>query len=145
MRAEIIAIGSELLTPHRLDTNSLFITAGLNQIGIRVTQKAVVGDDPDEMRWAFRYAFDRADVIISCGGLGPTDDDRTRDTVAGMLERKLHLDEAILRRIRKGFAAMAARCPPSTSGRRWSSKAQRFCRIRSAPRRGCGSKPKATS
>jgi nicotinamide-nucleotide amidase len=103
MRAEIIAIGSELLTPHRLDTNSLFITAELNQIGIRVIQKAVVGDDPDEMRSSFRHALDRADLIISCGGLGPTDDDRTRDTVAGMLGRKLHLDEEILRRIQERF------------------------------------------
>ncbi len=89
MRAEIIAIGSELLTPHRLDTNSLFLTAELNQIGIRVTHKSVVGDDPDEMRSSFRYALDRADLIISCGGLGPTDDDRTRETVAGLLGRKL--------------------------------------------------------
>jgi nicotinamide-nucleotide amidase len=103
MRAEIIAIGSELLTPHRLDTNSLFLTAELNQIGIRVTHKSVVGDDPDEMRSSFRYALDRADLIISCGGLGPTDDDRTRETVAGMLGRKLLRDEAILLKIQERF------------------------------------------
>jgi nicotinamide-nucleotide amidase len=103
MRAEIIAIGSELLTPHRLDTNSLFLTAELNQAGIRVTHKTVVGDDPYEMRSSFRDALDRSDLIVSCGGLGPTDDDRTRETVAGLLGRKLLLDDAILRRIQERF------------------------------------------
>ena len=78
MKAEIIAVGSELLTPFRLDTNSLFLTAELNQVGLRVVHKAVVGDAPDEMRSSFEHALDRADVIVSSGGLGPTDDDRTR-------------------------------------------------------------------
>jgi nicotinamide-nucleotide amidase len=103
MRAEIIAIGSELLTPHRLDTNSLFLTAELNQVGIRVTHKSVVGDAPDEMRSSFRDALDRSDLIVSCGGLGPTDDDRTRETVCGLLGRKLHLNDEILRRIQERF------------------------------------------
>src|SRR5579863_9941690 len=103
MRAEIIAIGSELLTPHRLDTNSLFLTAELNQTGIRVTHKSVVGDDPDEMRSAFRDALDRSDVIITSGGLGPTDDDSTRETVSALLGRKLHVDDGVLRRIQERF------------------------------------------
>lgn len=103
MRAEIIAIGSELLTPHRLDTNSLFLTAELNQAGIRVTHKSVVGDTVDEMRSSFRDALDRSDLIVSSGGLGPTDDDRTRETVSGLLGRKMHLDDAILRRIQERF------------------------------------------
>jgi nicotinamide-nucleotide amidase len=103
MRAEIIAIGSELLTPHRLDTNSLFLTAELNQAGIRVTHKSVVGDSVDEMRSSFRDALDRSDLIVSCGGLGPTDDDRTRETVSGLLGRKMHLNDAILRRIQERF------------------------------------------
>jgi len=103
MRAEIIAVGSELLTPFRLDTNSLFLTAQLNQLGIRVIHKAVVGDAPDEMRSSFRHALDRADLIISSGGLGPTDDDRTRQTVAELLDRKLHTDEHILRHIKERF------------------------------------------
>jgi nicotinamide-nucleotide amidase len=63
----------------------------------------VVGDDPGEMRSSFRDALDRSDLIVSCGGLGPTDDDRTRDTVAALLGRKLHLDDAILRRIQERF------------------------------------------
>jgi nicotinamide-nucleotide amidase len=103
MRAEIIAVGSELLTPDRLDTNSLFLTSELNQLGIRVIHKSVVGDSPDEMRSSFRHALDRAQLIIASGGLGPTDDDRTRDAVADLLGRKLHLDDVILRQIQERF------------------------------------------
>jgi nicotinamide-nucleotide amidase len=103
MRAEIIAVGSELLTPYRLDTNSLFLTSELNQLGIRVVHKSVVGDSPDEMRSSFQHAMDRAEVIVSSGGLGPTDDDRTRQTVAELLGRKQHIDEAVLRHIKERF------------------------------------------
>jgi len=103
MRAEIIAVGSELLTPYRLDTNSLFLTSALNELGIRVMHKAIVGDSPEDMRSSFRQALDRAEVIVSSGGLGPTDDDRTRQTVAELLGRKLYTDEALLRRIKERF------------------------------------------
>jgi nicotinamide-nucleotide amidase len=103
MRAEIIAVGSELLTPYRLDTNSLFLTSQLNQLGIRVIHKAVVGDAPEEMRTSFGRAIERAEVIVSSGGLGPTDDDRTRQTVAELLGRKLHTDEHVLQHIKERF------------------------------------------
>jgi nicotinamide-nucleotide amidase len=103
MRAEIIAIGSELLTPYRLDTNSLFLTDGLNQVGIRVVHKAVVGDSLDDMRASFRQALDRADLVVACGGLGPTDDDRTREAVADLLSRKLELNEGVLRHVQELF------------------------------------------
>jgi len=103
MRAEIIAIGSELLTPYRLDTNSLFLTDGLNQVGIRVVHKAVVGDSLDDMRASFRHALDRADLVVACGGLGPTDDDRTREAVADLLGRKLELNDGVLRHIQELF------------------------------------------
>jgi nicotinamide-nucleotide amidase len=103
MRAEIIAVGSELLTPDRLDTNSLFLTRELNRLGIRVIHKAVVGDAREEMRSSFRHALDRADVVVSSGGLGPTDDDRTRETVAELLGRKLQRDDALLRHIQERF------------------------------------------
>jgi competence/damage-inducible protein CinA-like protein len=103
MRAEIIAVGSELLTAERLDTNSLFVTAELNRIGIRVIHKVVVGDGPEEMASSFRHALQRADVIVSSGGLGPTDDDRTRTTVAQLLGRKLQLNHEILEKIQARF------------------------------------------
>jgi nicotinamide-nucleotide amidase len=111
MNAEIIAIGSELLTPYRLDTNSLWLTDELNKIGIRVIHKAVVGDSPGEMRSSFRHALDRADLIVASGGLGPTDDDRTRETVAELLGRKLHMDEAIVREIQERFRRFARTMP----------------------------------
>lgn len=111
MNAEIIAVGSELLASDRLDTNSLFLTSGLNQLGIRVLHKAVVGDSPEEMRSTFRHALARADVVISSGGLGPTDDDRTRDTVAELLGRKLHRDEAIVRHIQERFRRFGRAMP----------------------------------
>jgi nicotinamide-nucleotide amidase len=103
MKAEIIAVGSELLTPYRLDTNSLFLTAELNSLGVRVVHKAVVGDDPDQMRTSFGHALERADIIVSSGGLGPTDDDRTRATVAELLGRKLVVHEETLRKIEERF------------------------------------------
>jgi nicotinamide-nucleotide amidase len=111
MNAEIIAVGSELLTPYRLDTNSLWLTGELNKIGIRIIHKAVVGDSRDEMRSAFRHALDRADLIIASGGLGPTDDDRTRETVAELLGRKLHMSEAIVREIQERFRRFARTMP----------------------------------
>src|SRR5271155_2257255 len=111
MNAEIIAVGSELLTPYRLDTNSLWLTDELNKIGIRVIHKAVVGDAPGEMRSSFRHALDRADLIIASGGLGPTDDDRTREAVADLLGRKLHRDEAIIRQIQERFRRFGREMP----------------------------------
>ena len=111
MKAEIIAVGSELLTPFRLDTNSLFLTSELNQAGLRVVHKAVVGDAPDEMCLSFRHALERADVIVSSGGLGPTDDDRTRQTVADLLGRKLYTDEEVLQSIRERFRRFGRTMP----------------------------------
>jgi nicotinamide-nucleotide amidase len=111
MKAEIIAVGSELLTPFRLDTNSLFLTSQLNQVGLRVAHKAVVGDAPDEMCTSFRYALDRADLVVSSGGLGPTDDDRTRQTVADLLGRKLYLDDEVLQSIRERFRRFGRSMP----------------------------------
>jgi len=111
MRAEIIAIGSELLTPFRVDTNSLFLTSELNKVGVRVVHKAIVGDTPEEMRQPFGRALDRADVVISSGGLGPTDDDRTRETVAAMLGRKLYRDEGVFQKIQERFRRFGRSMP----------------------------------
>ena len=111
MKAEIIAVGSELLTPFRLDTNSLFLTSELNQVGLRVVHKAVVGDAPEEMCLSFRHALERADVIVSSGGLGPTDDDRTRQTVADLLGRKIYADDEVLQAIRERFRRLGRAMP----------------------------------
>ena len=111
MKAEIIAVGSELLTPFRLDTNSLFLTSELNQAGLRVVHKSVVGDAPDEMCLSFRHALERADVVVSSGGLGPTDDDRTRQTVADLLGRKLYVSDEVLQSIRERFRRFGRAMP----------------------------------
>jgi len=111
MKAEIIAVGSELLTPYRLDTNSLFLTDELNKVGLRVEHKAVVGDTPEEMHLSFRHALERADVIVSSGGLGPTDDDRTRQTVADLLGRKLVRHEPTFQKIQERFRRFGRSMP----------------------------------
>jgi nicotinamide-nucleotide amidase len=106
MKAEIIAVGSELLTPDRVDTNSLFLTAELNKLGIEVVRKSVVGDSASDLREAFAQALERADVVISSGGLGPTEDDLTREALAELLGRKLESNLAVLRAIQERFARM---------------------------------------
>jgi nicotinamide-nucleotide amidase len=111
VKAEIIAVGSELLTPDRLDTNSLFLTEELNAIGIEVLRKTVVGDDRELLAEAFRDALNRVPLIISCGGLGPTEDDLTRETVADLLGRKLRRNDAILRHIEGRFRSMGREMP----------------------------------
>ena len=85
--AEVIAVGSELLGSTRLDTNSLFISGTLARCGIELKAKAVVGDDRHRIRRIFEQSIERADLVILCGGLGPTDDDLTREAVADALER----------------------------------------------------------
>src|SRR6476659_4953962 len=99
--AEIVAVGAELLTPHRIDTNSLFVTARLAEIGIDVRAKSVVGDDVRELSRAVRDALSHADVLVLTGGLGPTEDDVTRDAVASALGLQQHEHPEILDRIRE--------------------------------------------
>lgn len=103
MKAEIIAVGSELLTPDRVDTNSLYLTAQLNRLGIEVSRKTVVGDELGDLRDAFDQSMQRAEIVISSGGLGPTEDDRTRQAVADLLGRKLARDPAVMSRIEERF------------------------------------------
>src|SRR5438094_4051855 len=85
LTAEIIAIGSELLTPDRTDTNSLWLTEKLNGIGVEVKLKTVVGDDEARLEEAIRDALKRSDIVITTGGLGPTEDDITRQVSARAL------------------------------------------------------------
>jgi competence/damage-inducible protein CinA-like protein len=111
MNACILAIGSEMLTPFRIDTNSLFITERLNAIGYDVRLKAVVADDADELARVVGGALGWADVIVITGGLGPTEDDITRDAVARVLEIPLDVDEAIVERLRDRFAKRGMTMP----------------------------------
>jgi competence/damage-inducible protein CinA-like protein len=105
MNAEIIAIGSELLTPYRQDTNSLYLTDKLNQMGVEVCFKTIVGDTLENLMQAATVAFSRADLIIFMGGLGPTEDDLTREAVAAALGLPLRRDPEIVTWLEERFAA----------------------------------------
>src|ERR1700719_5334213 len=96
VNAEIIAVGSELLTPFRMDTNSLYLTEQINQLGVEVVFKSVVGDDLKRLVVAAQHALFRSEIVIFSGGLGPTEDDLTREAVAEALGVPLHRDEAVL-------------------------------------------------
>lgn len=96
MKSEIIAIGSEMLTPYRQDTNSLFLTEKLNEIGVTVAFKTIVGDRRKDLTGAIRTALGRVDIVILMGGLGPTEDDLTREAVADALGIELRRDGAMV-------------------------------------------------
>jgi nicotinamide-nucleotide amidase len=113
MLAEIIAVGSEMLTPHRQDTNSLHLTAGLNDLGVAVAFKTIVGDNRRHLVDAIRIALSRVDILLLSGGLGPTEDDLTRECVAQTLHIQLHRDPAQLELLRQRFAARRMEMPPN--------------------------------
>ncbi len=111
MNAEIIAIGSELLTPHRSDTNSLFLTEQLNRIGVDVVFKTVVGDDRTRLTATVSQAVARSEIVVTTGGLGPTGDDLTRECVAAALGRTLRKDAALAGPIEARFRSRGLRMP----------------------------------
>ncbi len=110
-RAAIIAVGSEMLTPAKVDTNSLFITEQLNLLGIELAFKSIVGDDRGELEHAVRDAIARVDLLVCCGGLGPTDDDLTRPVVADVVQRPLVEDEMMTAKIRARFQGRGLEMP----------------------------------
>ncbi len=110
-RAEIIAVGSELLGASRLDTNSLFLAERLDTLGIVLRAKSVVGDDRQDLAALCAQALTRADLLILTGGLGPTADDLTRDVVSDVLGLPLAEDPAIVGRIEARFASRGQRMP----------------------------------
>lgn len=96
MKSEIVAVGSEMLTPFRQDTNSLYLTEKLNEIGVTVAFKTVVGDRRKDLVRVIRTALERADILIMIGGLGPTEDDLTREAVAEALSLTLRRDAVLV-------------------------------------------------
>jgi nicotinamide-nucleotide amidase len=113
MIAEIIAVGSEMLTPFRTDTNSLFLTDGLNDLGVSVAFKTVIGDNREHLTSAVRIALSRADIVITSGGLGPTEDDLTRNCVADALGVELYKDPDTMAALYKRFAERRIPMPPN--------------------------------
>ncbi len=115
MNAEIIAVGSELLSPFRQDTNSLYLTEKLNQLGVNVIFKTIVGDNLAHLRQAASLALTRAEIVILMGGLGPTEDDLTREAVAAALGLELRPDSEILARLEQRFASRNMKMSPNNA------------------------------
>ncbi|MEP6782190.1 MAG: competence/damage-inducible protein A [Acidobacteriota bacterium] len=111
LTAAILAVGSELLTPQKIDTNSLYITEVLNDLGIAVAFKSIVGDNREELSAHVAHALSRHRILILCGGLGPTDDDLTREVVAAHLGLELHQDQAIVDAMERRFASRGWKMP----------------------------------
>ncbi len=106
MNAEIVAVGSEMLTPQRVDTNSLYLTGELNNLGVEVVSKYVIGDHLERLASAVRLAISRSEIVILSGGLGPTEDDLTRDAVAQALDRRLLYRPEIAEALEQRFARL---------------------------------------
>ncbi|MGO8795506.1 MAG: competence/damage-inducible protein A [Candidatus Sulfotelmatobacter sp.] len=115
MNAEIIAVGSELLTPFRTDTNSLYLTEQMNQLGVEIIFKSIVGDDLKRLVAAAQHALFRSEIVIFTGGLGPTEDDLTREAVAEALGVSLRRNEEILAAIERRFAARGWKMSPNNA------------------------------
>lgn len=111
LSAEIIAVGSELLTPMKQDTNSLWLTEKLNEIGIEVKLKTIVGDDELRLEETIRDAFKRSDVVITTGGLGPTEDDKTRQVSAKAVGRELVFKDELVEQFKARFRSFAKKMP----------------------------------
>ena len=154
LSAEIIAIGSELLTPEKTDTNSLWLTEKLNEIGIEVKLKTIVGDDRLRLEETIRDAVRRSEIVITTGGLGPTEDDLTREISAKAINRELvyhtELETDLRERFKKwaataalsrltssviwGFRLIPKECIAHTS-RRTASRSFKFIKIKSIKNR----------
>ena len=115
-RAELLAVGSELLEPWHVDTNGAYLSRRLGERGIAVRFRTVVGDTPEDLKEAFRVAVGRSDLVVATGGLGPTIDDLTREAVAELLDLPLLLDEGIAREIEARFRRLSL--PMPTQNRR---------------------------
>jgi nicotinamide-nucleotide amidase len=111
--AEIIAVGSEMLTPFRQDTNSLYLTAQLNALGVEVGFKTVVGDRLKDIVRAVTVGLSRAEILILSGGLGPTEDDLTREAVAETLGLKLRRDPEVVQAIERRFTEHGWKMAPN--------------------------------
>ncbi len=115
MNAEIIAVGSEMLTPYRMDTNSLYLTEQLNLLGVDVIFKSIVGDNLRRLVAAAQHGLFRSDILVFIGGLGPTEDDLTREAVAEALGLTLQRDPEILIRLEKRFAERGWKMTPNNA------------------------------
>ena len=122
--AVILSTGDEITTGKVVDTNANYLADKLAEIGIDLVAVITVGDVPDRLEWAWRTAIEMGDVVISTGGIGPTADDLTTETIARIAGVKLRRDEAAVDHMKRLFATSAARCPRTTSSRRTFPRAR---------------------
>jgi nicotinamide-nucleotide amidase len=111
MNAAIIAIGSEMLGPTRVDTNSLKITSSLEQYAVALVRKSVVGDKLADLVAEIRFSAAQADILVITGGLGPTEDDLTREALAEAFGLVMHVEQSIIDRLEQRFAARGWKMP----------------------------------
>ena len=109
--ASIIAVGSEMLGTSRVDTNSLKITAALEDFGVALLRKSIVGDSLADLTGEIRFAVDHSDLVVTTGGLGPTEDDLTRDALAKAFGLEMEIEPSIIERIEARFAARGWKMP----------------------------------
>ena len=114
-RVQILAVGSELLTPFYQDTNSLYLTQRLNDLGLDVTVKTIAPDEHDALFLQVKIALVQAELVLVTGGLGPTEDDRTREVLAEVLGKKLVLQDELLLRIQERFSRRGLTMPASNN------------------------------
>jgi nicotinamide-nucleotide amidase len=117
MKAEIMSIGTELLLGNITDTNASWLATRLPDLGIDVYYISQIGDNLDRIVALLRLAWSRSDLIITTGGLGPTQDDLTRESIATLLGEELYIDEEQERVLRARFARAAVQCPRATCAR----------------------------
>lgn len=111
--AEVLTIGSELVLGQLVDTNAAFIAQALSEIGVGLACHTTVGDDRARMDAALRSALDRSQIVITTGGLGPTEDDLTRESAAAVLGRELEFRPELLAHIEGLFKRIGYRMPPN--------------------------------
>ncbi len=141
MKSEIIAIGSEMLTPARQDTNSLYLTEKLNELGVTVAFKTIVGDRKKDIVNAIRSALGRIDILVLMGGLGPTEDDLTREAVAEALDLKLRRDGSLVASLHARAATWRISMPPNNLKQADVLKGAIVLTTPTAPRPASGSIP----
>lgn len=119
MNAELIAVGTEILLGDIVNTDAQLISQGLSELGINVFYQTVVGDNPARLRHVVETARDRADIIITTGGLGPTLDDLTKETLAAVFGKKLALHQPSLDRIKDFFQTIGREMTPNNEKQAW--------------------------
>lgn len=113
MKAEILAVGTELLMGQIVNTNAQYISSKLPEAGVGVYYHSVVGDNPDRLEDSLKLALERCDIVITTGGLGPTQDDLTKETISRVCGKKLVIHEESLNKIKNYFSRLGRQMTPN--------------------------------